>query len=446
MMRARATSRAEGGWRLLLPLLLAGCLGPLGAEEVYDLPPLSYTSCAPDDRVAHLLRDLDAGSVQLAWDRHFGYLPALLRELAVPLSSQVLVFSKTSLQRERISPDTPRALYFNDEVYVGTVPGGTLIELAATDPRQGTMFYVLDQVEHAHPRLRRETQECLRCHDLPAFTGGFPGLIMRSVYPDRDGQPLLNLGSMITTPASPWAKRWGGWYVTGSHGGMRQLGNRIYDEHADIDALDLVAGANQPTLPTFVDSELYLRPTSDVVALLALSHQIEVHNLITSSGFSARIALRDEQVMNQALGRPAGFRSDSTARRLVSAADALVRGLLYGDEAPFTDRVAGSSGFAEDFARGGVRDSRGASLRELDLRRHFARLPCSYLIHSQAFACLPPPLKVVVYDRLGEALAGRGVNARFALVGSDACRDITRLLTATLGDLPVDWPASPTTH
>ena len=74
-----------------------------------------------------------------------GYLPALSKELNVPQSSQVLVFSKTSFQRERITPKTPRALYFNDDVYVGFCLRGDVLEVSAVDPKLGTAFYTLDQ-------------------------------------------------------------------------------------------------------------------------------------------------------------------------------------------------------------------------------------------------------------------------------------------------------------
>ncbi len=414
---------------------LALAIGPLAAVD-YDEPPISYSSCTPADAINRLIGDLDAGKVRLRFDARFGYLPSLLEALAVPASSQVLVFSKTSLQKDCISPATPRALYFNDEVYVGTVVGGAVMELAATDPRQGTMFYVLDQRERAHPRPLRQTQECLQCHDSTAFTGGVPGLIMRSVFPDDRGQAILTLGTGITTPASPWDGRWGGWYVTGTYGRMRHLGNQVYTEQTDLAAINRAPGANLTTLDRFINPDLYLRPTSDVVALMALSHQIQVHNLITRSGFEARIALRDEQVMNEALDRPSGHRSDSTTRRLRYAADALVKSVLFAEDVPFADPVAGTSGFAEEFSQRGPRNRRGVSLHALDLRQRFARLPCSYLIQSDAFAALPPELKTVVYGQIRDVVTGHGWNERFARISQDDCTGILTVLQDTLSDLP----------
>lgn len=424
---------------LLLGVALLIAAGARLRAFDYDQPPIEYSASVPEDAVSHLVRDLDAGRVRLDYDRRFGYLPAVLQALAVPASSQVLVFSKTSLQRDRISPANPRALYFNDEVYVGAVPGGEVLELAATDPRQGTMFYVLDQRERPRPRPLRQTQECLQCHDSSAFTGGVPGLIMRSVYPDERGQAILTLGSAITTPSSPWSGRWGGWYVTGSHGRMRHLGNLLFSERTDLDAIDREPGANLGSLDRFIDASKYLRPGSDIVALMALGHQVQVHNLLTRSGYEARLALRDEQVMNQALGRPAGYRSESTARRLGSAADALLDGLLFADEAQLADPVAGNPDFTAEFSRRGPFDRNGATLHALDLQRRFARLPCSYLIQSAAFAALPPALKAVVYERLQSALVGHGMNEGHRRIDAAACAEIAGILGETLADLPATW-------
>ena len=93
-----------------------------------------------------------------------GYLLSALASLDVPLSSQILVFSKTSLQRDRISPKTPRALYFNDDTYVGFCLHGDVLELAAADSNLGTAFYTLGQQPDGGPRLTRDRDNCLTCH------------------------------------------------------------------------------------------------------------------------------------------------------------------------------------------------------------------------------------------------------------------------------------------
>src|SRR6185503_18109094 len=115
-----------------------------GAAD-YEQPPISYSSARAEDPAAMLDRAVSAGKVQLARDEKRGYLESLLRELKIPVSSQTLVFSKTSFQRDRISPQRPRAVYFNGDTYVGYVPGGDVIEIASTDPKLGTTFYTISQ-------------------------------------------------------------------------------------------------------------------------------------------------------------------------------------------------------------------------------------------------------------------------------------------------------------
>src|SRR5688572_27007065 len=116
-------------------------------DAVYERPPINYPTAQMDDPVARLARRIASGEVRLAYDAKTGYLPALLKELRVPVSSQTLVFSKTSFQRELIGPDRPRALYFNDDVYVGYVKGGDVIEITSTDPNNGPVFYTVSQKE-----------------------------------------------------------------------------------------------------------------------------------------------------------------------------------------------------------------------------------------------------------------------------------------------------------
>jgi hypothetical protein len=84
----------------------------------------------------------------------------------------------------------------------------------------------------------------------------------------------------------------------------------------------------------------------------------------------------------------------------------LVRGMFFVNEAPLTDSVRGVSGFAADFAKSGVRDRKGRSLKDLDLKRRFLRYPLSYLIYSPAFDALPGPAKDLFYERVKTILSG----------------------------------------
>src|SRR4051794_7371082 len=220
---------------LLAIVSLCVLAAPLPAAT-YEEEPINYEKTPATDPVARLQGQIDAGKLKLDHDDQRGYLDAVLRQLKIPASSQTLVFSKTSFQRERISPKNPRALYFNDDVYVGCVPGGDILEIAAADPSLGVNFYTLDQSQNSHPKFVRQTDSCLQCH-AGSMTRDTPGLVVRSVFTDRRGQPFLSAGTFMTTDESPLKERWGGWYVTGTHGGQRHMGNVPCPDEDHADAL-----------------------------------------------------------------------------------------------------------------------------------------------------------------------------------------------------------------
>lgn len=373
------------------------------AQFDFEKPPINYGKVESHDRVATLAKSIERGDVRLEFDAKHGWLPDVLKLLQVSPESQVLVFSKTSLQLHKISPRTPRALYFNDDVYVGWCQQGDVVELAATDPELGAVFYTIDQDSEAPPRIVRDQGQCLTCH-ATTRTQSVPGYLIRSVYPDINGRPRTGTRTYVTDHASPFEQRWGGWYVTGSHGEMRHLGNVRASNRQDPEAMDVEAGANHATLDQLINVEPYLTGHSDLVALLVLEHQTQMHNLIARASMESRAASHYDRGINEALGRPLDTVSESTTRRIASAAEALVRYMLFADEVELTNAVSGTSLFAEQFAAPEKRDSQGRSLRQLDLSRRLLKFPCSYLIYSEAFDRMPPPVMQLVQRRVTEIL------------------------------------------
>ncbi len=439
-----------GQWRrVVLLIVFGGCaaiplklLGDL--EGSYILPldhaAIQYATAALDDPVTRLKRRISEGKVSLSFEPDHGYLPALLKELDVPVSSQVLVFSKTSFQAPRISPRTPRALYFKDDVSLGWVRGGDVLEIATTDPRQGTIFYTIDQEEASKPRIERRG-ECLQCHASPG-TVGVPGLVVRSIYPEPSGMPLFHAGSFVTDHRSPLNQRWGGWYVTGTHGSQRHMGNVFVMDRDHPDKLDMEAGANVTDLTGRFDTGAFLSSHSDIIALMVLEHQTRMTSLITRLAFETRMALHDQKAINQALGRPAEELTDSTKRRIGNVAEALVKYMLFVEETALEDPIKGTSGFAAEFAKKGPRDSSGRSLRELEATTRLFRYPCSYLIYSEAFDALPVAAKDRVYRRLWEILSGQDQSSTFARLSNTDRRNILEILLETKPGLP-DYFRSP---
>jgi hypothetical protein len=400
-----------------------------------DDPAIQYATGPVSDPVSKLKERVERGEVKLDFDPRFGYLPSVLRHLNVPLSSQMLVFSKTSLQSSRIFPRTPRAIYFNDQVAVGWVRHGDVLEIASIDPRQGAIFYALDQVRSQTPDLARR-DDCLQCH-YNGGTVGVPGLLVRSIYPDLSGQPLFHLGQFISDHRSPLKERWGGWYVSGTHGKQTHLGNMTYERGSWRD--NGIAVDNLASLSRHIDTDAYLRPHSDIVALMVLEHQTRMQNLITRVGYETRMAIAAQTAVNELLKEPSDQLRESTRQRINGAADELAAYMLFAGETRLESRIAGTSGFAEEFARQGPKDRRGRSLRQFELTRRIFQYPCSYLIYSKAFDALPEPAKARIYQRLWDVLSGQDTSAKFAHLSPEDRRAIREILLETKPGLPDYW-------
>jgi hypothetical protein len=396
---------------------------PVVKEQGY-LPfadaPIGYRSENLTDPVAKLQAALDRGAVKLEYEPGHGYLRAVLNALRVPISSQTLVFSKTSFQYPKIAPETPRALYYNDDVYVGQVHDGKSLEFVSFDPLQGAIFYVMDEHKVDHPKFERSELDCVQCH-VAASTKGVPGVMLRSVYTSPSGVQAAKTASFITGQESPVKDRWGGWYVTGRLGGVAHMGNTLLPSGSTPE--QLAPAASAADLGGRIDPRAYLSKYSDVAAHLVLAHQTQMHNLITLTNYQTRIALS----------------ADAARQQFERPAEQLVRYLLFANEAPLPEPVAGTSGFAEEFAAKGPRDARGRSLRDFDLKTRIFKYPCSYLIYSEAFDSIPEPAKGYIYSRLLDVLSGREQGPEFASLSTEDRKAILEILVATKAGLPAEW-------
>jgi len=427
--------------------LLAGLVAVIAAYAFADLDgsyilpqdhtAIQYRTAPVTDRIVSLQNQLREGKTKLRFDDRHGYLEALLKALNVPYDSQLLVYSKTSFQAPRISPRMARALYFTDDVFVGWVPGGDVLEIASVDPRQGVIFYTIDQ-DPALPQRIERRDECLQCH-ASGGTLGVPGLAVRSVYVERTGMPLFHAGGFVTDHRSPLSQRWGGWYVTGTHGKQRHMGNVFVEDRDHPDELDRETGANVTDLKSRIDVGRYLAPTSDIVALMVLEHQTRMTNLITRVGWETRLALSDQLAMNQALKEPEDQVSESAHRRINNAVEALLKYTLFADEALLDAPVQGAPAFSKEFQERGPRDHTGRSLRELDMTRRMFKYPCSFLIYSEAFDALPKVASERFYRRLWEVLTGVDQTPVYARLTSADRKAIKEILLDTKHNLPDYW-------
>ena len=423
-------------WAILsLPALLLGswALADRLEDTFYvplDHPAIRYKQEASDP-VAGLARRLESGQVKLDYAPNgWGYLSSLLKQLGISADSQVLVFSRTSIQLPHISPRTPRALYFNDQVSVGYVQGGDVLELTSLDPMLGIILYTLDAEKADHPELTRR-DDCLKCHQGPV-TLGVPGLLVSSVHPKSD-DPGEGHGSAFETDDRIGLKdRWGGWYVTGTHGSQTHLGNNP----ALADPLQAGGPAgdsalNVTNLSGFFDTSRYLEPTSDLVALMTLEHQVRMTNLMVRIGWDARIAQHDGTL-------------EKTRAQLDSEIEEMVGYMLFADEALLRGPVAGVASFSQTFARRGPRDKQGRSLRDFDLKTRLFKYPLSYMIYSPAFDGMPNFVRERVYQRLYDVLSGKDQSKPFARLSAEDRAATLEIVRETKTGLPAYWSESRT--
>lgn len=368
-------------------ICVARAAEPTPVEITSTLPygpdPINYFAESTDDAIVRLQKRLDAGELSFANRKHSGHLLDLLRVLEVPVESQTLVFSKTSVNQPLIKPATPRAIYFNDDVTVGWVPGAAAIEIALQDAIKGTVFYTLpvhrDEEDAAPLQFRRDTR-CTACH-VGTRTLNVPGHLLSSFLTDKTGQPREGYSSINHTTA--FEKRWGGWYVSGNAPGLVHRGNLIGEEDAKRHKAEPSFRGAVSDLAPLVDLKRYPTAHSDAVALLVLNHQMHFYNLVNRVSFEHRLNRRSD------------------------AEEQLVRYALMQDEAPLTGPVAGSSKFAEVYQSLGPRDSQDRSLRQLDLTTKLFKYSVSPLIASRSLQSLPDEVKVRLNERLDAELTKR---------------------------------------
>jgi len=373
----------------------------------YEHKAIQYFETPTDDPVRSLDDRIDQGRDKLDFEPGGrGYLSSLLKHLGINVDSQILVFSQTSFQATLISPQRPRAVYFNDEMAVGFVQHGEVMEVSALDPKQGVIFYTLNTGRASKPTFARR-EVCLQCHQ-GGQTLGVPGLVVSSQYIPA-GMPAEHVrGGFVTDDRTPLEDRWGGWYISGSLGGQKHKGT-------DPDGK--------------FDTSPYLSPTSDVVALMTLEHQTRMTNLIVRIGWDTRIAMADGML-------------EESRPKLDAAIDDMVGYMLFADEAPLQGPVKGVSTFSTTFPARGPRDKEGRSLRDFDLQKRLFKYPLSYMIYTKAFDSMPDWDRDRIYQRLYNVLTGKDGNAadsKFAKLSADDRRNVLAILRATKPNLPGYW-------
>jgi hypothetical protein len=395
-----------------------------------DYPMIGYSSLARNNRVARLQQRLDRGEVKLEFKGARGYLDSLLPALGIDASSQVLVYSKTSLQFQRIDASKPRAIYFNDDTYVAWVQGSDILELATMDSSLGPGFYTLPNRQEASRGFDREILRCLGCHDKFSLTGGgVPLFSVLSSLVTVNGESLNGKVAIEVTDETPIEERWAGWYVTGRHGEQAHLGNILARGPKEIAPLE--RRGNLDTLQGLFDTKPYITDKSDIVALLVLEHQTTIQNLITRLNFKTRSFVARDLKTAQEPANVWEAVSPKTQNILKRMMEPLVQSMLFVGAAPITSPVSGGAGFERWFEAQGPADASGRSLRQLDLRGRLFKYPLSYLVYSEAFDGLPHYVKEYVYGRLDDVLSGRDQSAAYAHLSAEERKTLREILIAT---------------
>lgn len=416
--------------RIFSPLAIAWFLGlasqaadtpaPVSYQD-FDAPPHNYRTRSPRDRFSRMMETLATDS-RLDRSGEKAFVISFLKILGVPASSQMLIFSTTSLQLRFISPSNPRAIYFTDDLYVGYIPGGRL-EVVALDPELGAIFYIFDIPREKGPIRFERSEKCMNCH-ASDDTGHVPGLVVKSVVPGPGGGSLDSFRGGQSGHGIPFSERFGGWHVTGKHGITNHWGNLI-GRYVDgvINTIPNPPGERFPFAR-------YPAPTSDILAHLLLEHQVGFANRVVEAGYRARTALFLSD----------GKLTPSQSVELDEQAAIVVRYLLFADEALLpAGGIEPDPTFKADFLGNRRTAAGGLSLKDLDLTTRLFQHRCSYMIYSPVFQELPEVMKTRIYERLQKALKDGNSDKEFAFLPSAEKKTIRAILKATLKDLPPSW-------
>ena len=387
-------------------------------EPDLDSEPHRYFQRTAVDRFSRRIPELAEGRLPLDRSSERAFLKSLLRALDIPESSQLLVFSNTSLQLSLINPNNPRALYFSDDLYLGYVPGGK-IEVATIDAELGAVFYIFDIPRSDSRVVVERARRCMNCH-ANEDTLKVPGLSVKSVAPGPGGGSLDTFHPGQSGHTQPLAERFGGWYVTGTGGFDWHWGNRMGRLYqGELSATPLEPG-------TRFSFERYPVATSDLLAHLLHEHQVGgVNRLIRAQYRFRELHHRNGGSVPQAL--PPDLETE--------LAD-LLGYLLFAQEAPIpASGIPGNPAFREGFARNRkVVD--GHSLKDLDLQTRLLRFRCSYLIHTPFFEGLDADLRRRILRDLDHALSPEKRNAASRHLSDSEAAVIRTILRATVPGFP----------
>ena len=400
----------------------------LVAQIAFDYPPLNYSSAPLKNDIEELKNKIDNDEVELEFDSKHGYLPSILEKLKIAKSSQVLVFSKTSFQKEKINAQNPRALYYNESSYVGWVNGSDMLEFSAIDENVGAVFYTLEQKKDEKPKIVRNNSDCLDCHSS-ARTQSIPGVVIRSIFLDKTDSLKTN----VVNHRTAFNERWGSWYVTGNSGNMKHLGN-ILSSKGQVQKHE-----NINSLKEYFNTGEYLLDQSDIVSLMTLEHQVHMSNLLTRANFRTRITLHRQANINKRKQHDEEHLSEYALEEIKRNCESAVKYMFFSEETKLTDKIRGSEIFTKEFHVNSKKDSKGRSLKDFNCKTRLFEYPLSYMIYTKQFDALPKIAKKYIYQRIYDVVTGKDNTEPFKHLSAAMRKDIFEILKETKKNLPSYW-------
>jgi hypothetical protein len=412
---------------LALPLFLMISAAPAAETKEprvvdFKAAPHSYLEAQPKDRFAELQEKVQKGEVKLDTTNDKAFLTSLLEALNIPISSQIMVFSASSLQSEIINPRNPRSLYFNEDTYIGWVPNG-LVEIIAADPEMGPIFYVYDRLRPGGPvpGVQRSTK-CMNCHAGNA-TRRLPGLIAESLLVSQAGSSLETYRRDVQGHQIPLEDRFGGWHLTGDH--------NLSSHKANVMGLARNGKIEKTAVPPgqFSDLGLHLLPTSDILPHLIHEHQIGFENRLVYAIYTVRQLKHENR----------GMLGGAAKAEIEERAQELARYIMFADEAKFPSRgITGDPAYAQDFLRDRKVTKAGLSLKDFDMKTRMFKHRCSFMLYTDTWKQAPKELKERIYYHMALYLREQP-DSQHAHLSPPERMAIRGILKETMTDLPAWW-------
>lgn len=316
-----------------------------------------------------MIAALSCGNIRLDQESEHAFLKSLLKALSIPASSQVLLYSATSLQLSKISVQNPRALYFNEDTYVGYIPGGKL-EIISIDPQLGAIFYIFDLPAKNSNIEITPTRRCMNCH-AGQDNKGLPALMIDSVLIGENGGSLDSFRSGFPSHDTPYFERMGGYVVTDAPKGFEHQGNlRGQYRNGKLQILTVNPKTDIP-FQKFIHSE------SELITQLILDHQAGFTNRCIEAVYSLRLYHFTK--------------NEADLQSYEQAINALVNYCLFLNEPPLSLAISQPSSFSHDFYAQTTSETK--VLKTLNLKNRLFEYRCSYMVLSDYFKSLPEQIK-----------------------------------------------------